>query len=102
MKNRYGKRFLKKSGLDQFDTKYYALAEGKDIPEGFNKEKEIEEVSELIVCEILQCASDADLTLTIAYSMVVLDTLKHRLNWKLARRDAGIDSLIQKYVKASA
>lgn len=53
--------------------------------------------SNLITDMTIQGATDKELERAIKYSMVVIDSEKHKLNWKLAEEQLGIDALKKKY-----
>ena len=89
---------MERIGVTGFDTRYYKVPEGKDIPEGFDRKAEMDAVSRLIETMARNGAMDSELGRVVRYSMVVIDAEKLKLDWKQARKDEGIDILCSKYM----
>lgn len=91
------------AGLAGFDPKEkYALP--KDIkkgdprlisPEG--KQREMGKVSNLITDMTIKGASTPDIERAVRHSMVVIDSEKHKLDYKQSYKDNGIEQLKRKY-----
>ena len=64
---------------------------------GFNKQQEMGNVSNLITDMTIKGASDAELARAVRHSMVVIDAEKHNLDWKRSARENGISELKTKY-----
>lgn len=88
--------------LQEFDPKIYKFAD----PKGADKNKVIKETtkqremgvaSNLITDMTLQGASDEDLIRAVKYSMVVIDSKKHELDYKQAKKDYNIEGLKREY-----
>lgn len=71
-------------------------SEGNTITEDY-KQREMGIVSNLISDMTIRKAPVEDITRAVKYSMVVIDSRKHKLDYKQARKDCGIDELRQKY-----
>lgn len=93
-------------GLEGFDPKsYYPAYEGmtpvgpkrKEGQDGFNKGREMGDVSNLITDMTIKGASYDEIARADRYSMVVIDAEKHQLNWKQAYKDNNIAELKKKY-----
>ena len=94
-------------GLQDFDPKesYGKLPDG--YPEvgktranggdGFNTQKKMGEISNLITDMTLRNATDEELARAVRHSMVVIDAEKHQLNWKQSEEDNQIVELKNKY-----
>lgn len=91
------------AGLKGFDPKEsYALP--KDIKPGdprlissHNKQIQMGVVSNLITDMTIKGASDADLERAVRHSMVVIDSEKHKLDYKQSAKDNNIAQLKRKY-----
>ncbi|AHV83278.1 hypothetical protein P162_0081 [Lactococcus phage P162] len=85
-------------GLKNFEPSQY-----KDDPSTFtvitadNKQKQMGIVSNLINDMTLQKAPMDEIARAVRHSMVVIDSEKHKLNYKRSERDNGIDALKKKY-----
>ena len=85
------------AGLKDFEPKeQYRAYPG--MPEtskknGFNKQQEMGNVSNLITDMTIKGASDAELARAVRHSMVVIDAEKHNLDWKRSARENGIAEL---------
>lgn len=90
-------------GLKDFDTGEYAVPEGmKPLRKGWEKGGRREGIemgvaSNLITDMTLQSATDDELERAVKYSMVVIDTGKHKLDWYRCYQDCGIQALKDKY-----
>lgn len=89
-------------GLKDFDPKSYKIRPEDNIPEtsaknGFRKQREMGDVSNLITDMTLRGATDEELTRAVRHSMVVIDAEKHNLNWRQSAKDNGIAALKKKY-----
>lgn len=92
--------------LAGFDPKsYYPAYEGmtkvgpkrKDGEDGFNKGREMGDVSNLITDMTIKGAGYDEIARAVRYSMVVIDAEKHQLNWHQAYKDNNIADLKKKY-----
>ena len=86
--------------LQEFNPRDYAFPD--DTPDSKiikpkTKQKEMGVASNLINDMTLQGAPDEDLVRAVKYSMVVIDSEKHRLDYKQARQDYDIKGLQRKY-----
>jgi len=86
--------------LQEFDPKIYKFPEG--TPESKfikpkTKQQEMGIASNLITDMHLQDAPDKDIIKAVKYSMVVIDSEKHHLDYKQARKDCDIRSLQRRY-----
>lgn len=86
-------------GLKDFDPMVYALPPNSPIPRisASMKQSEMGKISNLITDMTLQGAKSDELARAIRHSMVVIDSEKHNLNYKLSEQDNGIRSLKEKY-----
>lgn len=86
--------------LQEFDPKAYKFPEGTDESKFIKprtKQKEMGVASNLITDMTLQDAPAEDIIRAVKYSMVVIDSEKHHLDYKQARSDYDIQSLQRKY-----
>lgn len=95
--------------LRDFDPNVYARAKDDPIhdpnskfyksPETLEttKQKQMGVVSNLITDMTLQGATPAELARAVKHSMVVIDSVKHDLDWKQSEKDNGIQELRDKY-----
>jgi hypothetical protein len=86
--------------LQEFDPKTYKFPEGTDESKFIKprtKQKEMGVASNLITDMTLQDAPAEDIIRAVKYSMVVIDSEKHHLDYKQARLDYDIKSLQRKY-----
>lgn len=86
--------------LQEFDPKVYEFPEG--TPESkfikpSTKQREMGVASNLITDMTLQKASKDDLIRAVKYSMVVIDSEKHHLDYKQAKADYDINGLKRRY-----
>lgn len=91
-------------GLKNFDPKVYTLPEGsKELdrkPANREREKQIQMgiVSNLITDMTIKGCSDPDeYARAVRHSMVVIDCVKHNLDWKQSEKDNRIQELKDKY-----
>jgi hypothetical protein len=86
-------------GLKDFDPMIYAIPHDSPIPRisASMKQSEMGKISNLITDMTLQGAKSDEVARAIRHSMVVIDSEKHNLNYKLSERDNGIRSLKEKY-----
>lgn len=88
--------------LQEFDPKIYKLEdpEGKDAKKVMsekNKGREMGVASNLITDMTLRNAPPEDIIKAVKYSMVVIDSAKHELDYKQAKKDFEINALKRKY-----
>lgn len=95
-------------GLKDFETKIFTkpddvpptgpkkMSNGK-VGDGFNEQREMGRVSNLITDMTLAGASDPELVRAIKHSMVVIDAEKHNLDWKASEREYNIAELRARY-----
>ena len=62
-----------------------------------NKQTQMGVVSNLITDMTIKGASDAELARAVRHSMVVIDSQKHKLDWKQSAKDNGIAALQKRY-----
>lgn len=104
-----------KAALDQlknFSPKMYQLPEDDPVfttPKGTpeyrqmqkrreqTKQAEMGKVSNLITDMTIKGAPADEIARAVKHSMVVIDSVKHNLNWKLSEKDNGILELKKKY-----
>ena len=70
---------------------------GNRNPSGKRKQNEMGKVSNLITDMTIKGANDAEIARAVKHSMVVIDSEKHRLNFKQSYLDNGIAQLKEKY-----
>ena len=63
------------------------------IGDGFNKQKQMGQVSNLITDMTLRGAPYEEVERAVKHSMVIIDAEKHNLNWQQSERDNGIEEL---------
>lgn len=95
------KKFVSRPALEKlkdFDPNDYADEPGtfKVISPEY-KQKQMGIVSNLITDMTLHGASDAELARAVRHSMVVIDSEKHKLNYRRSERENGIAALQKKY-----
>lgn len=82
------------SGLKDFDTKAaYPYREGMTVMSKKNLQNEMGKVSNLITDMTLKGATASELTRAVKHSMVVIDSYKHKLDYKKSEEDNGIAEL---------
>lgn len=89
-------------GLQDFDPKTaYPAYKGMPQPgskgSGFNKQRQMGDVSNLITDMTLKGATPDELASAVRHSMVVIDAEKHNLNWRQSYEDNNIAYLKEKY-----
>lgn len=86
-------------GLKNFDPIVYAVPPGSPVPRINTKRKNYEmgKISNLITDMTIKGADSGELARAIRHSMVVIDSEKHHLDFKLSERDNGIRALKEKY-----
>lgn len=91
-------------GLKNFSTDQYAKTDDqvktgprKKGGDGFNTQKEMGVITNLIMDMTLQGATDSDLERAVRHSMVVIDAEKHNLDHKASYKDNNIEELKMKY-----
>lgn len=88
------------AGLEDFNPQTaYAAYEGMTpvSESGFNKQREMGMISNLITDMTVKGASESELARAVRHSMVVIDAEKHNLNYKQSYIDNGIAELKEKY-----
>lgn len=97
-------------GLKDFDTNMFAKSE-KDVPtgpkkrdsngklmgDGFNEQREMGRITNLITDMTLAGATEDELVRATKHSMVIIDSIKHNLDWKASEREYNIQQLRNKY-----
>ena len=89
-------------GLKNFDPKTQYSTEGKTgvkLMAESMKQKQMGIVSNLITDMTLQGAPESDIVRAVRHSMVVIDAVKHKLDYKQSEKDNGIAELKSKYQK---
>ena len=85
-------------GLRNFDPHgQYPYYKGMKVISKKHMAKEMGCVSNLITDMTIKNASDEELARAVRYSMVVIDSYKHKLNYRQARIDNNIDELERLY-----
>ena len=82
-------------GLKNFDPSSYKV--DHDTITGSRKQKEMGQVSNLITDMTIKGATTAEISRAVRHSMVVIDSEKHKLDWKRSEADHGIPALRKKY-----
>lgn len=86
--------------LADFDPKVEYSTEGKTgvrlMSEKY-KQKQMGEVSNLITDMTLKGAKESEIARAVRHSMVVIDAVKHKLDYKQSEKDNGIAELKEKY-----
>lgn len=95
------------AGLKDFDPKEYKftkeqLAAGAKVISPDYKQKQMGIVSNLITDMTLKGASTDELERAVKHSMVVIDSEKHKLDYKRSERDNNIAELKEKYQSGGA
>ena len=88
--------------LKDFDTKEaYPGYPGMKVISHAHQQKQMGVVTNLITDMTIANANDKELVRAIKHSMVIIDSEKHKLDWKRSEQENGIRELIEKYqVKA--
>lgn len=85
-------------GLKNFDAKsLYRLPDDAKAINPTTKQKQMGIVTNLITDMTVQGADDREIERAVKHSMVVIDSEKHRLDYKRSERDNDIRSLKEKY-----
>lgn len=97
-------------GLKDFETKMYtkpddAIPTGPKKPknpndkpgDGFNKQREMGRISNLITDMTLAGATPDELCRAVKHSMVIIDAEKHNLDWRASEKEYNIQELRKKY-----
>ena len=86
-------------GLKDFDPMVYAIPHDSPVPRisPSKKQSEMGKISNLITDMTLQGAKSDEVARAIRHSMVVIDSEKHNLDYKLSESDNGIRNLKEKY-----
>ena len=97
-----GKRSIKTSsplkGLVGFDPQRdYPAYEGMKVITPRAKQQKMGDISNLITDMTIRGATEDELARAVRHSMVVIDSEKHKLNWKQSYLDNQIGSLKEKY-----
>lgn len=86
--------------LENFDpSEAYPKYTGMKICTEQNKQKMMGVVSNLITDMTIKGANDEELARAVKHSMVVIDCVKHELDYKRSYQENGISELVQKYQK---
>ncbi len=87
-------------GLKDFDPKErYKGYDGMKVMSEKLKQREMGIVSNLITDMTIKGATDDELAAAVRHSMVVIDAVKHKLDYKQSYEDNHIEELKQKYQK---
>ena len=89
-------------GLKNFDPKtaypaYPGMIRTGEKGSGFNKQRQMGDVSNLITDMTIRGATSSELARAVRHSMVVIDAEKHNLNYKQSALDNDIAGLKKKY-----
>lgn len=85
-------------GLKNFDPKEsYPYHEGMKVMQDREKQKKMGEVSNLITDMTLQGATSSEIARAVRHSMVVIDSVKHKLDYTQSYIDNNIQELKDKY-----
>lgn len=80
-----------------YNAKTDKVEYGPKGPIGDNKQREMGRVSNLITDMTIKGAPDSDIARAVKHSMVVIDSEKHKLNYKLSEQENGVRQLIKVY-----
>lgn len=84
--------------LEGFDPKItYGTGGDKSVLKGFHKQTEMGKVSNLITDMTLGGAQPSEIAMATKYSMTVIDTEKHKLDWRRSKVENNIAYLKEKY-----
>jgi len=87
-------------GLEGFDNKKeYPARPGMKVMQESAKGREMGVISNLITDMTLQGAGPDELARAVKHSMVVIDAVKHKLDYKKSEQDNGIAALKKRYQK---
>ena len=85
-------------GLKGFNpSEEYKAYPGMKVIKPDQKQKQMGIVTNLITDMHVQGASTEEITRAVKHSMVIIDSEKHKLNWKLSEKVNGIEELKKKY-----
>lgn len=85
-------------GLKNFDPKRdFPKYDGMQVMSEQTKQHQMGVVSNLITDMTIRKASNDELARAVRHSMVVIDAVKHELDWKGSERENGISALRKKY-----
>lgn len=84
-------------GLKDFDPNTYQVKTSKPTIDKKTRQHQMGNVSNLIADMTIKGASVSEITRAVRHSMVVIDALKHNLDWKKSAEDNGIAALRKKY-----
>ena len=90
--------YLQKLGIVGFDTRYYKT--DKTVP-AINRKEEMDRCSKLMTAMVTKGATDSEVGRVVRYSMVAIDAEKLGLDWVTAKKDEGVDLLMEKYMGAN-
>lgn len=90
-------------GLKNFDPKErYPYYEGMRVMDETNKQNQMGRVSNLITDMSIKGASHSEIARAVRHSMVVIDAVNHKLDWKQSELDNNIAELRKKYQTGGA
>lgn len=100
--NQRGKNQIQTSppleGLKDFDPVLeYPAVPGMRVMTAGHKQTAMGDISNLIADMTIKRASPSEIARAVRHSMVVIDSEKHNLNWKLSEKNNGILDLKKKY-----
>lgn len=81
------------ASLKDFDTKMYKVADDKKTITNSIKQNQMGQVTNLIADMTLGGAPNSQIVRAVKHSMVVIDSLKHNLDWKRSEEENGIIDL---------
>lgn len=85
-------------GLEGFDpSAAYPSYPGMKVMSETTKQREMGKISNLITDMTIKGATEAELARAVRHSMVIIDAVKHKLDYKTSAEDNGINSLKKKY-----
>jgi len=87
----------KKTGETETKYNYYRNGKRYDIMSEAHKQQQMGVVSNLITDMTIQNAPEQDIVRAVRHSMVVIDAVKHKLDYKSSEEDNGIKALKDKY-----
>ena len=87
----------KKTGETETTYRYYSNGKSYTIMSEAYKQQQMGVVSNLITDMTIQGAPEADLVRAVRHSMVVIDAVKHKLDYKASEEDNNIKALKDKY-----
>jgi hypothetical protein len=85
-------------GLKDFDPQSrYPHVEGMKVMSASYKQRAMGDISNLITDMTIKAANPTEIARAVRHSMVVIDSEKHKLNYKQSELDNGIAQLKEKY-----